>query len=136
MTSLRLTPEHEIQIRAELRKSGRVSALDVAYLIDELYAVSKEREELWMLLDNIDTLDDACRSDDARFRRLTRRQQRRRFDIHNPENIVPAHILVPANATEASTSPCCHGAWEADENGVQCCVFCGVTADLANVRLV
>ena len=44
MTPPRLTPEHEIRIRAELRKSGRVSALDVAYLIDELDAVRKERD--------------------------------------------------------------------------------------------
>ncbi len=85
MTPPRLTPEHEAEIHAEFRKSGRISSMDVAYLIDELNAVRREREVLWMLLDNIDTLDDACRSNDTRFRELARRQQKRRFGIYNPE---------------------------------------------------
>lgn len=34
---------------------------------------------LWMLLDDIDTLDDACRDNDAEFRRLARETQRLRF---------------------------------------------------------
>jgi len=50
--------------------------------IDEL---RKQRDGLWALLDNIDTLDDACRGDNERFRSLTYRQQRRRFAIYNPE---------------------------------------------------
>lgn len=39
-------------------------------------AVEEERERaeaLWGLLDNIDTLDDACRNDDGVFRRSSRR---------------------------------------------------------------
>jgi hypothetical protein len=47
--------------------------------------ICKQRDELWALLDNIDTLDDACREDNERFRSLTYRQQRRRFAIYNPE---------------------------------------------------
>lgn len=35
--------------------------------------------ELWKLLDNIDTLDDACKDDNARFRDLVRDQQQKRF---------------------------------------------------------
>jgi len=37
--------------------------------------------ELWKLLDDIDTLDDACRGDDKAFRDAARRVQRKRFDI-------------------------------------------------------
>jgi hypothetical protein len=37
--------------------------------------------KLWMLLDDIDTLDDACREDDHSFREATRTTQRRRFEI-------------------------------------------------------
>ena len=38
-------------------------------------------EELWQLLDNIDTLDDAARSDDAFFRRACRKHLKARFKI-------------------------------------------------------
>jgi len=37
--------------------------------------------ELWRLLDDIDTLDDACRGDDACFRALVRDVQRKRFEV-------------------------------------------------------
>ena len=40
---------------------------------------------LWKLLDDIDTLDDACRSDDARFRSLARKMQQKRFGIVSGE---------------------------------------------------
>lgn len=36
---------------------------------------------LFGLLDDIDTLDDACRSDDAAFRDAVRRVQRKRFEV-------------------------------------------------------
>ena len=38
-------------------------------------------EMLWMLLDDIDTLDDACRGDDARFRKRAYQIQQKRHDI-------------------------------------------------------
>ncbi len=38
-------------------------------------------EALWTLLDHIDTLDDACRSDDADFRKRARRFLHRRHAI-------------------------------------------------------
>ena len=34
---------------------------------------------LWNLLDNIDTLDDACKEDDVAFRKMAYREQRKRF---------------------------------------------------------
>lgn len=37
--------------------------------------------ELWKLLDDIDTLDDAAKSDDRAFRDATRATQRRRFQV-------------------------------------------------------
>lgn len=49
-----------------------------------------DREEqafrLWRLLDDIDTLDDACRDNDARFRVLVRNAQRRRFALLDGED--------------------------------------------------
>lgn len=36
---------------------------------------------LWKLLDDIDTLDDACRSDDKAFRDCVRSVQQKRFEI-------------------------------------------------------
>lgn len=38
-------------------------------------------EKLWQLLDDIDTLDDACRDDDAAFRRLVRGIQQKRHEL-------------------------------------------------------
>lgn len=38
-------------------------------------------EALWQMLDDIDTLDDACRDDDAAFRRLVRGVQQKRRDL-------------------------------------------------------
>ena len=35
---------------------------------------------LWGLLDDIDTLDDACKENDKAFRDATRKRQRRRFE--------------------------------------------------------
>lgn len=43
--------------------------------VNELKAIA---EGLWKLLDDIDTLDDACRSNDESFRNLTRDVQRKR----------------------------------------------------------
>lgn len=38
-------------------------------------------EALWQMLDDIDTLDDACRDDDAAFRRLVRGVQQKRHEL-------------------------------------------------------
>lgn len=37
--------------------------------------------DLWELLDDIDTLEDVCKSDDIRFRQYTSRRHKKRFDI-------------------------------------------------------
>jgi hypothetical protein len=42
---------------------------------------------LWMLLDDIDTLDDACRADDAAFRKHAREVQRKRFAVLSGEQM-------------------------------------------------
>lgn len=56
--------------------------------LEELHAAETQRdqfkaraERLWQLLDNIDTLDDSCRDNDAAFRREARKQQKQRFEI-------------------------------------------------------
>jgi hypothetical protein len=46
---------------------------------------------LWALLDDIDTLDDACRADDAAFRDLVRVVQRKRFLVMPGEEFEPLH---------------------------------------------
>ena len=46
-----------------------------------------QRAALWMLLDNIDTNDDACREHDDVFRKRAREQVKIRFDIWKPDEI-------------------------------------------------
>jgi len=54
---------------------------------DELIAAYKATSaqeqlfRLWRMLDDIDTLDDACRDNDAAFRALVRDIQRKRFEV-------------------------------------------------------
>jgi hypothetical protein len=48
---------------------------------------------LWALLDDIDTLDDAARSDDAGFRKAAYAKQRQRFDIMSGEEWDAARAL-------------------------------------------
>lgn len=59
---------------------GRATLLEA-----ERDAYVAQRDDLWALLDNIDTLDDSCRDDDRAFRDAARRQQKKRFDIYNPD---------------------------------------------------
>lgn len=54
-------------------------------------ALTEERERqafrLWMLLDDIDTLDDACRDRDDIFRAKVRQVQKKRFDLLDCDDI-------------------------------------------------
>jgi len=43
-----------------------------------------QRDRLWQLLDDIDTLDDSCREHDAEFRERVRAVQKKRWAIWNP----------------------------------------------------
>ncbi len=67
----------EDELLARLRVQARPSVLQDG-------AVRMSKTEiivfLWNLLDDIDTLDDACKSDDHAFRNMTRNAQRRRFE--------------------------------------------------------
>jgi hypothetical protein len=70
-----LLDENERHIQAEKRALEEL----------ELLRAENERLEevgqyLWRLLDNIDTLDDACKGDDVVFRDATRKEQRKRFN--------------------------------------------------------
>ena len=51
--------------------------------MSETHEINWERAayDLWRMLDDIDTLDDACREDDAGFRKLAYAKQRKRFEI-------------------------------------------------------
>lgn len=50
-------------------------------LLMELRRVEKDREFLWDLLDDIDTVSDAAKSDDAGYRRAVTRIQSRRHEV-------------------------------------------------------
>jgi|UniRef100_A0A6H1ZBV7 hypothetical protein len=50
-------------------------------VLSEIPNAAEKIVKLWRLLDDIDTLDDACRSNDAAFRAHTRNVQRERFHI-------------------------------------------------------
>lgn len=65
-------------------------------LITEITDVTKLQgmvTDLWALLDHIDTLDDACKSNNEAFRRLTRQTQQKRhetitsdgYNLHLPD---------------------------------------------------
>lgn len=57
--------------------------------------------QLWMLLDDIDTLDDAAKDDDARFREQARAIQKVRHLISNgPPEDWPGHFIRPAAHTK------------------------------------
>lgn len=47
--------------------------------------IKEQRDALWQLLDDIDTLDDSCRENDAVFRERVRHAQKKRWAIHNPD---------------------------------------------------
>jgi hypothetical protein len=59
--------------------------------------------KLWALLDDIDTLDDACRGDDSLFRKLVRVVQQKRFTIVSGEEWDAARIATCTDVTPAST---------------------------------
>lgn len=48
---------------------------------EEIEQLKQHRQFLWDLLDNIDTLDDSCKGDDALFRKSAYAQQQRRYMI-------------------------------------------------------
>jgi predicted RNA-binding protein YlqC (UPF0109 family) len=57
-------------------------------------------EKLWQLLDDIDTLDDACRADDRQFRDRVRSVQQKRFGILTSDGYelyVPDEPMTPTN---------------------------------------
>jgi len=69
-------------------------------------AFQSSAERLWQLLDRIDTLDDACRSDDALFRKLVRDTQQMRLQIaksNDGQRLVWSHGVIttpPASLTD------------------------------------
>ena len=67
---------------------------------------------LWTLLDNIDTLDDACRDNDGAFRDNVRKQQKRRWEVGDSDGytVTFKELEVPAEVstekpTEAPAEP-------------------------------
>ena len=64
-------------------------------LITEIHDVTKLQgmvTDLWTLLDHIDTLDDACKSNDEAFRRLTYETQQKRHETLTSDGY---HLYLP-----------------------------------------
>lgn len=79
---------------------------------------------LFGLLDDIDTLDDACRADDRAFREAVRRVQRRRFEVAGTDGYsvtfkCASHgvAAVETSQKEAPITLMQDGAWLVDQNG-------------------
>ena len=75
------SPEYELLLKQEEEKAPPESSEAIA----EMPALKTNSWEamakaLWGLLDDIDTLDDACRDNDANFRKLVRHIQKRRHE--------------------------------------------------------
>jgi hypothetical protein len=70
---------------ADCQREACVLRREVDALRAELKATETKSVKLWALLDDIDTLDDACGGEDDLFRTLTRNLQRKRFDIMSGE---------------------------------------------------
>lgn len=93
------TPPEHARLR---RDAARVAGAPGTGICAPNYAEAARK--LWMLLDDIDTLDDACRADDAAFRKHTRDVQRKRFAILNGEQM---DVLAPGVAA-AQPRQCRH----------------------------
>jgi len=57
----------------------------------QLAAERRKSYDLWMLLDDIDTVDDVVKKDDELFRTMVRAFQRQRFEILSGEEIDSRH---------------------------------------------
>jgi hypothetical protein len=64
-----------------LSPEARAGLLTESQPVEETDPRLAAADYLFGLLDDIDTLDDACRSDDAAFREAVRQVQRRRFEV-------------------------------------------------------
>lgn len=85
---LRLWGEHGLTntLSDLVEAADRIEALSA-----EVERVTVEKAALWALLDDIDTLDDICRGNDAAFRERVRSYQRKRFAIMSGEEFDPLH---------------------------------------------
>lgn len=92
----RATPPRRWQCRA----CGCTGLLDAVYATQCAPGASDERkraEMLWALLDDIDTLDDFCRSSDVDFRRCVRKVLKKRHAILESKD--GQVLTVPADKT-------------------------------------
>jgi hypothetical protein len=78
-----MTAEREVEIREHRRNHAMLEPGQAAELLNELDALRRDRDALWQLLDNIDTLDDAAREYDDVFRKKTRTIIKKRWGIHD-----------------------------------------------------
>ena len=76
--------------------------------IKEVSTLQKMVADLWGLLDNIDTLDDICKGDDASFREKARLMQQRRHKVLTSDGYIlmtPDHEQGGAISTDIGIRP-------------------------------
>lgn len=61
---------------------------DLAPVVAELNKAESIAQFLFKLLDDIDTADDMAKSDDAGYRRLVQKVQRRRFEVADTDGYI------------------------------------------------
>ena len=122
-------------LKAGVRERARIQ-VENDRLRGESVLLEKQRRELWMLLDRIDTLDDACREHDDAFREFTRKHQRRRFAIWNPNSdagVLSAQRRVAAWVVEALGGDRAHDAAEralrTAEEAIELAQACGIASE-------
>lgn len=91
----------EREARNHTRHRETLAVLQTAH--ESELAMQAKSVKLWALLDDIDTLDDACRGDDSLFRKLARDVQQKRFAIVSGEEWDAARIATSTDVTPVST---------------------------------
>ena len=106
----RLFPTREESVSALMADIKRHAlVIPTSISIDRPPGVETNRIEahtacrLWMLLDAIDTLDDACRDNDADFRLRCRAIQRQRFNIISGQQMDEWYGQTPPSITPTPT---------------------------------
>lgn len=74
----------DIRVKKILRW-GRTQQNYAHKYYNDMKATQCQRMELWMLLDNIDTIEDIAKDSDVLFRNLCRNEYKKRWDIYEPK---------------------------------------------------
>ena len=78
----------------------RALAAEITTLRAELAEAGEHRKFLWALLDDIDTLDDACKEHDKAFRKRAYKIQRRRYEISSSDGYTVTFLSLKTGGNE------------------------------------